>query len=113
MVDNGPEFAGQVMVAWAYRRGITLRFIDPGKPIQNAYIESFNGKFRDECLNQHWFVSLEDARRIIAAWRDDYNQHRPQVRSVNAHLRPLPSSAPERVFLLPRLAESVVLTSLS
>lgn len=65
------------MDAWAYRQGITLRFIEPGKPIQNAHIESFNGKFRDECLNQHWFVSLEDARQIIAAWRDDYNQHRP------------------------------------
>jgi putative transposase len=77
VVDNGPEFAGQVMDAWAYQQGIRLHFIDPGKPIQNAYIESFNGKFRDECLNQHWFVDLEDARQIIAAWRDDYNQHRP------------------------------------
>lgn len=77
VVDNGPEFAGQVMDAWAYRRGITVRVIDPGKPTENAYIESFNGEFRDECLNQHWLVSLEDARRIIAAWRDDYKQHRP------------------------------------
>src|SRR5919107_1476212 len=77
VVDNGPEFAGRVMDAWAYRHGVTLRFSDPGKPIQNAYIESFNGKFRDECRNQHWFADLEDARQIIAAWRDDYNQHRP------------------------------------
>lgn len=77
VVDNGPEFAGQVMDAWAYQRGVRLQFIDPGKPIQNAYIESFNGKFRDECLNQHWFVDLEDAQQIIAAWRDDYNHHRP------------------------------------
>ncbi len=77
VVDNGPEFSGQVLDAWAYQRGIQLHFITPGKPIENAYIESFNGKFRDECLNQHWFVDLEDARQIIEQWRMDYNQHRP------------------------------------
>jgi transposase InsO family protein len=58
VVDNGPEFAGRTLDAWAYARGVTLRFIRPGKPIENAYVESFNGKFRDECLNEHWFVSL-------------------------------------------------------
>ena len=61
VVDNGPEFAGRTLDAWAYARGVTLRFIRPGKPIENAYVESFNGKFRDECLNEHWFVSLADA----------------------------------------------------
>ncbi len=77
VIDNGPEFAGQALDAWAYQHGIQLQFIRPGKPIENAYIESFNGKFRDECLNQHWFLDLEDARHIIAAWRDDYNNTRP------------------------------------
>ncbi len=62
---------------WAYANGVVLHFIDPGKPVQNAFIESFNGKFRDECLNQNWFVSLDDARRIIEAWRVDYNTVRP------------------------------------
>jgi putative transposase len=76
-VDNGPEFISQVVDQWAYRKGVALHFIDPGKPVQNAFIESFNGKFRDECLNQSWFTSLEDARRIIEAWREDYNTVRP------------------------------------
>ena len=77
VMDNGPEFAGQTLDAWAYLRGVKLRFIEPGKPIQNAFIESFNGKFRDECLNEHWFVSLADAQRLIEAWRVDYNTVRP------------------------------------
>ena len=77
VVDNGPEFAGRTLDAWAYARGVTLRFIRPGKPIENAYIESFNGKFRDECLNEHWFVSLADAQAMIEAWRIDYNTVRP------------------------------------
>ena len=77
VVDNGPEFAGRTLDAWAYARGVTLRFIRPGKPIENAYVESFNGKFRDECLNEHWFVSLADAKAIIEAWRVDYNTVRP------------------------------------
>ena len=77
VVDNGPEFAGRALDAWAYARGITLRFIRPGKPIENAYVESFNGKFRDECLNEHWFVSLADAKTAIEAWRVDYNSVRP------------------------------------
>lgn len=69
VVDNGPEFAGRVLDAWAYRQGVTLRFIRPGRPIENAYIESFNGKLRDECLNEHWFVSMADAQIAIEAWR--------------------------------------------
>lgn len=75
--DNGPEFDSQAVDLWAYQNGITISFIDPGKPVQNAYIESFNGKFRDECLNVNWFTSLEHARFEIAAWREDYNQNRP------------------------------------
>lgn len=76
-VDNGPEFTGRAMDAWAYQRGVTLAFITPGKPTQNAYAESFNGKFRDECLNQHWFINLKDARKKIENWRQDYNHVRP------------------------------------
>jgi putative transposase len=76
-VDNGPEFAGKVLNEWAYRQGLKLHFIEPGKPQQNAYIESFNGKFRDECLNEHWFISMRHARETIAAWRREYNDERP------------------------------------
>lgn len=77
VTDNGPEFVGRVLDAWAYAQGIRLHFIDPGKPNQNAYIESFNGRFRDECLNEHWFLSLAQARQIVEAWRVDYNAVRP------------------------------------
>jgi putative transposase len=76
-VDNGPEFISQAVDQWAYANGVRLHFIEPGKPTQNAYIESFNGKFRDECLNQNWFTDLADARSIIEAWRVDYNTVRP------------------------------------
>jgi len=76
-VDNGPEFAGKALDEWAYQKGVTLRFIEPGKPVENAYIESFNGKFRDECLNENWFMSLFEAREIVENWRIDYNQERP------------------------------------
>ena len=77
VLDNGPEFAGLALDVWAHQRGVTLAFIQPGKPVQNAYIESFNGRFRDECLNESWFLSLADAREIIEAWRRDYNEARP------------------------------------
>jgi putative transposase len=77
IVDNGPEFAGKALDLWAHQHGVQLHFITPGKPVQNLYIESFNGRFRDECLNQHWFLNLEDARHTIADWRDDYNYVRP------------------------------------
>jgi putative transposase len=76
-VDNGPEFDGKVLDQWAYRTSVQLSFIRPGKPNENAYIESFNGKFRDECLNEHWFISLAHARSIIEAWRIEYNTERP------------------------------------
>lgn len=76
-VDNGPEFRSKAFQAWASKEGITIRFIDPGKPVQNAFIESFNGRFRDECLNQHWFSSLKEVKAIISAWRNEYNKTRP------------------------------------
>ena len=77
VLDNGPELTGKALDQWAYERGVRLHFIDPGKPQQNGFIESFNGKFRDECLNEHWFLSLADARKIIEDWRMDYNWNRP------------------------------------
>lgn len=75
--DNGPEFTGRALDAWAYQHALSLDFIEPGKPMQNGFAESFNGKFRDECLNQHWFMNLREARREIEAWRKDYNEIRP------------------------------------
>jgi putative transposase len=77
ITDNGPEFVGRALDAWAYAQGIRLHFIEPGKPNQNAYVESFNGRFRDECLNEHWFLSLAHTRQIVEAWRLDYNAVRP------------------------------------
>lgn len=77
VLDNGPEFSGRMLDTRAVRNRVQLRFINPGKPIQNAYIESFNARMRDECLNQHWFVSLEEARAVIEEWREDYNHKRP------------------------------------
>ena len=76
-LDNGPEFTSRCFIAWAEQRGVPLIYIQPGKPVQNSYIESFNGRFRDECLNANWFENLVDARRQIEAWRLDYNQARP------------------------------------
>ena len=76
--DNGPEFCGRALLTWAHERGLTLRLIEPGKPNQNAYIESFNGRFRDECLNEHWFTSLAHARAVIETWRREYNEERPK-----------------------------------
>ena len=78
-VDNGPEFTGRHLDEWAYRNDVKLNFIRPGKPIENAYIESFIGRFRDECLNENWFISLKDARDIIERWRIDYNEDRPHT----------------------------------
>ena len=76
-VDNGPEFTGRDLDEWAFRNRVKLHFIEPGKPVQNAVIESFNGKMRDECLNQEWFCGLNEARASIERWREDYNQLRP------------------------------------
>jgi putative transposase len=77
ILDNGPEMISKALDQWAYENGVKLHFIDPGKPTQNGFIESFNGKFRDECLNSHWFRDLADARVKIRAWRDEYNNDRP------------------------------------
>jgi putative transposase len=81
-VDNGPEFISKALDLWAYENNVKLRFIQPGKPVQNAFIESFNGKFRDECLNDNVFVSLNSAQQIIETWRLDYNSERPH-KSLN------------------------------
>ena len=77
VLDNGPELAGKAVDQWAYERGVWLRFIEPGKPIQNAFVESFHGRLRDECLDRHWVLGLNDARQIVEAWRHDYNRSRP------------------------------------
>ncbi|MCC9169222.1 integrase core domain-containing protein, partial [Pontibacter harenae] len=76
-VDNGSEFISKALDKWAYDNKVTLDFSRPGKPTDNAFIESFNGSFRDECLNTNWFLSLEDAREKIEAWRQEYNHFRP------------------------------------
>lgn len=85
-VDNGPEFVSKALDEWAHRRQIKLAFSRPGKPTDNPFIEAFNGRFREECLDQNWFESLDDARTIIEAWRKDYNQVRPH--SSLDHLTP-------------------------
>ena len=85
-VDHGTEFQSRALEDWAYRRGVQLDFIRPGKPVENAFIESFNGRLRDECLNVHQFQSLADAKATIEAWRVDYNQRRPH--SSLGHLTP-------------------------
>ena len=85
-VDHGTEFMSRSLEDWAYRRGVQLDFIRPGKPVENAFIESFNGRLRDECLNVHQFTSMEDAKAKIEAWRVDYNQRRPH--SSLGHLTP-------------------------
>ena len=76
--DNGPEFVGKAMLNWAHDRNVNLRQIDPGKPSQSAYIESFSGRLRDECLNEHRFTSLDHARDVIETWRREYNDERPK-----------------------------------
>ena len=76
--DNGKEFCGKAMLGWCHAHGVKLRLIEPGKPNQNAYIESFNGRFRDECLNENWFMNLHHARVLIEAWHREYNEERPK-----------------------------------
>ena len=77
--DNGTEFTSNAILKWSYENQISWRYIQPGKPMQNGYIESFNGKLRDECLNENWFLNLKDAQNIIEHWRWDYNEHRPHT----------------------------------
>jgi len=79
VVDNGTEFTSNVFDAWAYARGIEMNFITPGRPVENALIESFNGKLRDECLNANWFDTREAAREVIKDWKTDYNEERPHT----------------------------------
>ena len=77
VVDNGPELTSKAMFPWSERAGVGLQFIDSGKPMQNAFVESFNARFRDTCLNEYWFTSLADARQSIESWRQHYNRERP------------------------------------
>jgi putative transposase len=78
-VDNGPEFVSRALDQWAYLHQVTLDFSRPGKPTDNAVVESFNGRLRDQCLNTNWFMSLDDAKRKIEAWRTHYNETRPHT----------------------------------
>jgi putative transposase len=77
VIDNGPEFVSNALDQWAHAHDVRLHFIRPGRPVENAFIESFNGKFRDECLNANWFHGLEHAREIVSEWLEDYNERRP------------------------------------
>jgi putative transposase len=99
VVDNGPELRGRDLDRWACENGVRLFFIDPGKPMQNGSIESFNGRFREECLDQSWFSSLAEARRVIEAWRLDYNEHRPHT---SLRMRTPAAFAAARPFAKPR-----------
>ena len=85
-VDHGTEFTSKALDEWAYRRGVALDFIRPGKPVENALIESFNGRLRDECLNVYSFESIGHAQSVINVWRDDYNHRRPH--GALGHLTP-------------------------
>ena len=98
--DQGPEFTGRAFDQWEYRHGVQLKLIAAGKPTQNAFVESFSGRFRDECLNDHWLESLNAARAVIAAWRRDYNEQRQPARSLTGLL---PSSHPCIVVVVARL----------
>ena len=102
-VDHGTEFQSRALEDWAYCRSVQLDFIRPGKPVENAFIESFNGRLRDECLNVHQFASLAEAQAIIEAWRVDYNQRRPH--SSLGHLTPNEFLAQRQVI---RAVEDVV-----
>ena len=105
-VDHGTEFQSRALEDWAYRRGVQLDFIRPGKPVENAFIESFNGRLRDECLNVHQFTSLGRGPTIIEAWRLDYNQRRPH--SSLGHLTPNEFVAQRQAI---QIAEEVVCPS--
>jgi transposase InsO family protein len=108
VVDNGPEFRGRELDRWAYEHGVQLFFIDPGKPMQNGSIESFNGRFREECLDQSWFTSLAEAERTIEAWRLDYNERRPhtslRMRTPAAFAAVRPFAKPPRPVSTPEAA---------
>jgi putative transposase len=99
-VDNGPEFAGRLLDQWAYLNKIELDFSRPGKPSDNAYIEAFNSRIRQECLNAAWFLSMADARQRINDWKVDYNQHRPHSALSNL----TPSAFAEQLHLTRKFA---------
>jgi putative transposase len=99
-VDNGPEFVSKVLDRWACERGVTLEFSRPGRPTDNCFVESCNGQLRDECLDTHWFLSLEDARSTIKAWRRDYHASRPH--SALGQLTPQRFAAKAARKLFPR-----------
>ena len=105
-VDHGTEFMSRALEDWAYQRGVQLDFIRPGKPVENAFIEAFNGRLRDECLNVHQFTSIADAQEKIEAWRVDYNTRRPH--SSLGHLTPSEFVAQRQVL---RTAEEVSFSS--
>lgn len=113
--DQGSEFTSRALDLWTYANGVTPKLIQAGKPTQNAYIESFNGKFRDACLYEHWFTTLAHARAVIAAWRQDYNEQRPQdnlpsdrARRLFADYKPeFTSKGREQVYADQRRAEPV------
>jgi putative transposase len=105
-VDNGSEFSGRVVEAWAMAHGVQLNFIRPGRPVENGFIESFNGRLRDECLNVSWFTSVADARRKLSQWREQYNDHRPH--SALADRTPNEFAALHRSAATSRFALSMV-----
>ena len=105
-VDNGPEFTSRILDQWAYLNGVELDFIRPGKPTDNAFIEAFNGRFRQECLNENWFLSLEDAQEKIGTWRKHYNGDRPH--GALGNLAPLEFAAAKMAAEPARLTLQVV-----
>lgn len=106
--DNGPEFTSRAFMGWTQAKGIRHILIDPGRPMQNGYIESFNGKFRDECLNEHWFETLAQARAIITAWRHDYNEVRPHS---SCQRMPPAKYAAMRRNMKPAYSNSIILNT--
>ena len=101
VLDNGPEGTSRAMFDWSERTGVRLRFIEPGKPVQNAFVESLNGKLRDECLNLHWFRSLRRAREEIERWRHHYNTERPHsALGYRTPWRSSPRTPQQRLSLL-------------
>lgn len=107
-VDNGSEFYSKAMDTWAYRRGVQLEFISPGRPVENAFIESFNGRLRDECLNDELFFSIEDARRKLETWRIDYNTNRPHSSLGDMSPREYARGHLQEAAIRPNLNQEVV-----
>ncbi|MGH8161062.1 MAG: integrase core domain-containing protein [Gammaproteobacteria bacterium] len=98
VMDNGPEPTSKAMFLWSRARDATFHFIQPGDSMQNGFVESFNGKFRDGCLNQHWFTDLRDARETINIWRQHYNQARPQAVWALCHRQFTPSRQLDLIY---------------